>query len=163
MLRRAARSFLRAAEAATPSTTADASKMRVNMTLPHETLFADRVVEQLTVPGSEGVFGVSANHVPVVARMKPGVVSVVSGGRDEKYFVAGGFAFVHRGSRVDITAVDACKVEDLDPAAVKSGVSQYKKAFESATNEVEREKAHIALSVHQAMCYAIGVDPNVAA
>jgi F0F1-type ATP synthase epsilon subunit len=40
----------------------------------------------------------------------------------EKYFVSGGFAFVHPDSTADICAVEAVKVSDLDPDAVRAGL-----------------------------------------
>ncbi len=40
----------------------------------------------------------------------------------EKYFVSGGFAFVHPDSSADICAVEAVKVTDLDADAVRAGL-----------------------------------------
>lgn len=40
----------------------------------------------------------------------------------EKYFVSGGFAFVHPDSSADICAVEAVKVSDLDADAVRAGL-----------------------------------------
>lgn len=39
-----------------------------------------------------------------------------------KYFVSGGFAFVHPDSTADICAVEAVKVSDLDADAVRAGL-----------------------------------------
>ncbi len=39
-----------------------------------------------------------------------------------KYFVSGGFAFVHPDSTADICAVEAVKVTDLDADAVRAGL-----------------------------------------
>jgi len=36
------------------------------------------------------------------------------GSTQTKYFVSGGFAFVHSDSTTDISAVEAVKLEDLD-------------------------------------------------
>jgi hypothetical protein len=40
----------------------------------------------------------------------------------EKYFVSGGFAFIHPDSSADICAVEAVKVADLDADAVRAGL-----------------------------------------
>lgn len=40
----------------------------------------------------------------------------------EKYFVSGGFAFVHPDSSADVCAVEAVKVADLDVDAVRAGL-----------------------------------------
>ena len=43
----------------------------------------------------------------------------------EKYFVSSGFAFVHSDSSADVCAVEAVKLDDLDPEAVKAGLAEY--------------------------------------
>jgi F-type H+-transporting ATPase subunit delta len=47
------------------------------------------------LPGVSGMFGIKANHVPTVAQLKPGVVELHSGPDVSKFFISGGFAFVH--------------------------------------------------------------------
>ena len=40
-------------------------------------------VEQVDVPGAEGDFGVLAHHAPLIAMIKPGILTVFEGDRDE--------------------------------------------------------------------------------
>src|SRR5258708_21903974 len=41
-------------------------------------------VDQVDVPGVEGDFGVLAGHAPVVAAIRPGILTVTSGGTHQK-------------------------------------------------------------------------------
>lgn len=61
---------------------------------------------------------------PSPTACRPGVVTVHKelDKTVEKYFVSGGFAFVHPDSTADICAVEAVKVTDLDPDAVRAGL-----------------------------------------
>lgn len=43
----------------------------------------------------------------------------------EKYFVAAGFAFIHPDSTTDLCAVEAVKLDELDPEAVRAGLTEY--------------------------------------
>jgi F-type H+-transporting ATPase subunit delta len=43
----------------------------------------------------------------------------------QKYFVSGGFAFVHPDSSADICAVEAVALGDLDADAVRAGLAEY--------------------------------------
>ena len=52
-------------------------------------------MEMALLPGMEGYFGIKANHVPIIAQLKPGVVELHDGADVAKYFVSGGFAFMH--------------------------------------------------------------------
>ena len=46
-----------------------------------------------------GEYEVTADHVPIVAELKAGMLTIKHGdGEDEKYFVPGGFSLTHEGS-----------------------------------------------------------------
>ena len=84
------------AEAATAS-----SSVKLNFSLPHEKIYDGVAVHSVIIPGSAGEYGVTANHVPYVAQLKPGVLQILheeNSGDPEKYFVAGGFALTHADS-----------------------------------------------------------------
>lgn len=81
-------------------------------------------VDLVLVPAVTGDFGVMPGHVPTVAQLRPGVVTVHNElDKDvEKYFVSSGFAFVHADSTADVVAVEAVKLEELDTEAVRAGL-----------------------------------------
>ena len=83
------------------STEAAAGSMTLNFSLPHETIYSDAAVAQVIVPGAAGEFGVTADHVPLVAQLKPGVLQILHEGSNEaeKYFVVGGWSITHPGSK----------------------------------------------------------------
>ena len=47
-------------------------------------------VDQVDVPGAEGDFGVLAGHAPLIALLRPGLMTVYSGGEQTKLVVLGG-------------------------------------------------------------------------
>ena len=51
-------------------------KMTLNFYMPHEIQFKDAEVDQVMIPATSGDFGVIPGHVPTVAQLRPGVVSV---------------------------------------------------------------------------------------
>ena len=89
--RRAARCLSSAAESS--------GAMTLNFNLPHETIYSEAKVSQVIVPGAAGEYGITADHVPIVAQLKPGVLQILHEGAEaEKYFVAGGFSLTHENS-----------------------------------------------------------------
>lgn len=73
--------------------------MTLNFSLPHETLYNGASVASVIIPGVEGEYGVTINHVPIVSQLKPGVLQILhEDGETEKYFVSGGFALTHANS-----------------------------------------------------------------
>merc|ERR1712232_640033 len=72
----------------------ESSSMILNFCLPHETIYSETKVSQVIVPGAAGEYGVTADHVPVVAQLKPGVLQIFHDGKSgdpESFFVSGGF------------------------------------------------------------------------
>ena len=84
----------------------------------------DLQVDLVLVPAVTGDFGVMPGHVPTVAQLRPGVVTVHTelDKEVEKYFVSSGFAFVHADSSADVVAVEAVKLDELDTEAVRAGL-----------------------------------------
>lgn len=81
-------------------------------------------VDLVLLPALTGDFGVMPGHVPTIAQLRPGVVTVhkTLDKEIDRYFVSSGFAFVHADSSADVCAIEAVKLEDLDPEAVRSGL-----------------------------------------
>ncbi len=72
-------------------------------------------VDQVDVPGVEGDFGVLAGHAPVVAAIRPGILTVTTGGTQQKIIVLGGLAEVS-DKGLTVLADVATSIEDLDRA-----------------------------------------------
>ena len=75
-------------------------------------------VDQVDIPGVEGDFGVLAGHAPVVAAIRPGILTVTVGGTHEKIIVLGGLAEVSEKG-LTVLADVATSLEDIDKAAVR--------------------------------------------
>eukprot|EP00816_Leptocylindrus_hargravesii_P010787 CAMPEP_0196810830 /NCGR_PEP_ID=MMETSP1362-20130617/14489_1 /TAXON_ID=163516 /ORGANISM="Leptocylindrus danicus, Strain CCMP1856" /LENGTH=137 /DNA_ID=CAMNT_0042185987 /DNA_START=108 /DNA_END=521 /DNA_ORIENTATION=+ len=134
--------------------------MTLNFNLPHETIYAGASVKQVIVPGAAGEYGVTADHVPLVAQLKAGVLQIIheDGGEPEKFFVPGGFSLTHENSTTDITCPEAVKFDDIDGAVVSSEYEAAKAAFGSAEDgSVAKAEAQIDMEVYRAMGGAVGI------
>ena len=72
-------------------------------------------VDQVDVPGVEGDFGVLAGHAPVVAAIRPGILTVTTGSSQQKIVVLGGLAEVS-DKGLTVLADVATSVAELDAA-----------------------------------------------
>jgi F-type H+-transporting ATPase subunit epsilon len=70
-------------------------------------------VDQVDVPGVEGDFGVLAGHAPVVASIRPGILTVITGGTQQKIIVLGGLAEVS-DKGLTVLADVATSMQDLN-------------------------------------------------
>ena len=80
-------------------------------------------VDQVDIPGVEGDFGVLAGHAPVVAAIRPGILTVISSGVREKIIVLGGIAEVSDNG-LTVLAEVATSLEELDRARFADQISE---------------------------------------
>ena len=80
-------------------------------------------VDQVDIPGAEGDFGVLAGHAPVVAALRPGILTVTTGTSKEKIIVLGGLAEVSEKG-LTILADVATSLEELDRARFAETISE---------------------------------------
>ena len=82
-----------------------------------EKLLMSGEVDQVDVPGSEGYFGVLAGHAPLVAALRPGILTIKRSGEEIKIVILGGFAEVSP-TGLTVLADTAASVEDFDRAVL---------------------------------------------
>jgi len=133
------------------------TKLVVNFVLPHTFELNAKEVDMVILPAKSGQMGVLPGHVPTIAELKPGVMSVHEGTEVKQYFLSSGFAFVHANSVTDIVAIEAIPLDKLDPDEVRKGVQEYTQKVASAKDDLEKAEAQIGLEVHSALQSALGV------
>jgi len=96
-------------------------------------------VDQVDIPGLEGDFGVLAGHAPVVAAVRPGILTVITGGSRQKIIVLGGLAEMSE-SGLTVLANVATTIEELDRAKFAATIDEMQqKLAEKEGSEIDRE------------------------
>ena len=110
-----------------------------------ERLLISAEVQQVTVPGTEGLFTVMPNHAPVLSTLKPGVVEVVTAeGAQERIFVRGGFAEVNN-SGLTVLAEVAIPLSELDSAVLDEQGRYAEEDVADAQDDETRRRAQESL------------------
>ena len=105
---------------------------------PEKLVFSGEV-EQVDVPGAEGDFGVLAGHAPVVAVIRPGILTVTTGGKHEKIIVLGGLAEMSEKG-LTVLADVATSLDELDRAQFADKIAEMQaKLSEKDGSELDRE------------------------
>jgi F-type H+-transporting ATPase subunit epsilon len=96
-------------------------------------------VDQVDIPGTEGDFGVLAGHAPVVAAVRPGILTVITGGSKQKIIVLGGLAEVSEKG-LTVLADTATSIDELDRAKFATTIDEMQqKLSEKEGFELDRE------------------------
>jgi F-type H+-transporting ATPase subunit epsilon len=95
-------------------------------------------VDQVDVPGIEGDFGVLAGHAPVVAAIRPGILTVTAGGAHQKIIILGGLAEVSEKG-LTVLADVATSIQELDRAKFADTIAEMEtKLAEKEGSELDR-------------------------
>ena len=119
---------------------------------PEKVAFSGEV-DQVDVPGSEGDFGVLGGHAPLIALLRPGLMTVYAGGAQTKVVVLGGFAEMGPDG-LTVLADVATSLEDLDRAVLQKQIAEIEAGIKDMAqgSELDREIARLdhfkALDTH---------------
>jgi F-type H+-transporting ATPase subunit epsilon len=126
--------------------------LRLEIVTPEQTAYSEDV-DMVTLPGTEGEFGVYPNHVPLLTTLKPGELRVTKAGRSEYLAVGEGFVEV-RGDAVSVLTDMALQPEKIDESAAEQAVERARAAMkedlgadEVATIQATMQKALAQLHV----------------
>jgi F-type H+-transporting ATPase subunit epsilon len=106
---------------------------------PARLLLAEEVT-QVDLPGVEGDFGVLAGHAPLVATLKPGVLTVFAPGGTQRFVVFGGFAEVS-STGMTVLAEVATPLAEADRMAVADQIRQLEASRDKLPNDATRDRA----------------------
>lgn len=91
-----------------------------------ERVIASEQVSMVVVPGTEGDFGVLAQHAPLLSTVRAGVLSIHTPAGDvRQVFVSGGFADV-TGTLCSVLVEEALPVDELNREAIEQKIKALK-------------------------------------
>jgi len=123
------------------------------ITSPERLVFSGEV-EHVVVPGSEGEFGVLASHAPLIAMLRPGILTIL-GPNERRFVVRGGFAEVNPKG-LTVLADFASAVEDLDRDVLAGQIKDLEEDVADATDGQRRDRAAQRLDQLKAVQSALG-------
>ena len=122
-----------------------AERLKIEIVSP-ERLVLSEVVQSVTVPGTEGYFTVMVDHAPFMTTLRAGFITVNGmGGRDEIFFVKGGFADVSPEG-LTILAEQSVPFSEFDHADLTTQIKSAEANLSAAGTPEERSYAQDVVS-----------------
>lgn len=128
------------------------AELTLELVTPQQRILSEEV-DEVIVPGFNGLFGVRPGHAPLLSVMQPGILTYRQGDASKSYFISGGFARVVE-NKVLVLADQAEAVSDIDVSAAQQrlqeaeeklkGMSADDARFETESATVRRETARMA-------------------
>jgi F-type H+-transporting ATPase subunit epsilon len=104
-----------------------ANTFHFDLVSPEKIAFSGEV-EQVDIPGVEGDLGVMAGHAPLVASVRPGILTITVGGKHEKIIVLGGLAEIS-DKGLTVLADTATSVAELDREMLANQIAEMEEAL----------------------------------
>ena len=118
------------------------TKLTLNIVSPDTSISQE--VDEVSMPGVEGDFGVLPGHTPFFTVLRPGTMWYRKGTEKHVLLVAMGFVEVLPDS-VSVLAQVAERAEDLDQARAEAGMKRAEEVLSVAPVEIDFERARLAM------------------
>lgn len=116
-----------------------ANKIAFDLVSPEKLLLSAQA-DMVTVPGTEGYMGVMAGHAPLVSTLRAGMIDVAVDGKDDRYFIKGGFAEINP-EKITVLAEEAVPMTELDIAVLDQRIRDAQEDEIAAKTDAERLQA----------------------
>merc|ERR1712130_1086960 len=127
---------------------ASRAEMSFTFAAPNAVHYNKASVKQVDVPSFSGAFGILPAHVPSLAVLKPGVVTVYEDdGSAKKFFVSSGSITINEDASVQILAEEAHAIDTLDVNEAKAALTEAQSSVASASTDEAKAEAQIAVEV----------------
>jgi len=131
------------------------AKMHVEVVSTEQLIYSGEA-EFLVAPALEGEIGVYPRHVPLLTRIKPGVLRLtVPGSKDEVLVAVSGGMMEVQPTHITVLADTAIRGEDLDEARANEAKRAAEDSLKHASDDLDTAKAQAALAAAIAQLKAL--------
>ena len=126
-----------------------ATPMQVSIVSPEEAIWEGEA-ELVIARSPEGEFGIMFNHIPFLAALVPGTVTVVSGSNREIFLVTGGFLEANGDGNeyhVIVLADDAEATGEITSEEIKQRIAEIKRQQDTDRDSEDRATARLQASM----------------
>ncbi len=134
-----------------------ATQIQLEVVTPKGAVLSEQV-DMVTAPGYAGVFGILANHAPLLSTIKVGSLVYKKDGRDDVMMISGGFCEVSN-NKVTFLVESAERGTDIDIDRALRARERAEKRLAEATaqqEKIDRARAEAALQRALARLKAAG-------
>jgi len=117
-----------------------AKEFALNVVAPDRAVVEENVTS-VVAPGTSGYFGVMADHLPLVAALKPGLLEYIdAAGQRHFVYVGGGFVEV-KANKMTVLADEASRARDIDLSRAEADLEVARRALRGEDTEMGSEQA----------------------
>ena len=122
------------------------STIHIDVVSAEESIFSGEA-EFVVLPGEVGELGIYPRHMPLITRIKHGLVRIrLPGGKEERIFVAGGILEV-QPTIITVLSDTAVRGHDLDETKTAEALKRAEEARANATEKLDIAKVEAEIAM----------------
>jgi F-type H+-transporting ATPase subunit epsilon len=118
------------------------TKLTLHIVSPDHSISQE--VDEVSLPGVEGDFGVLPGHTPFFTALRTGAMWYRQGAEKHSLLVSVGFVEV-LPDKVSVLAQVAESAEDLDPSRAEAGMARAEEVMGAVPHDIDFERARLAM------------------
>lgn len=122
----------------------EVKKVSIDIVSAEKEIFSGEV-ESITAMGEAGEIGIAPGHMPLLAKLKPGEVRLMTDGHEDSFYVSSGFLEV-QPDVVTILADTVARASDLDELAAIQAKERAEKAIADKKSDIDFTRATAELA-----------------
>ena len=93
---------------------------------PEKSFLSKENVTEVVVPAFEGDMGILKDHIPIISFLKPGIIKVLSGSSEEKFYIEDGI-FEFKENLLSILTSSIFNLNDINKDIVNNSIVETEK------------------------------------
>eukprot|EP00761_Pharyngomonas_kirbyi_P011795 gb/GECH01011821.1/.p1 GENE.gb/GECH01011821.1/~~gb/GECH01011821.1/.p1 ORF type:complete len:207 (+),score=55.80 gb/GECH01011821.1/:1-621(+) len=132
------------------------TQVTLSLTVDQHNIINRDKVEEVKLQTDEGEVTILPGHFSTIFQLTPSVLEIkYNEKRTEKYFTAGGFAYIDNAGPVDINTHDTWKLDEFDPQQVQKELDKNRELAANPKNERQKVHAQVAIEVYEELSKAL--------
>ena len=104
---------------------------------PEKSFLSKENVSEVVVPAFEGELGILKDHISIISFLKPGIIRVITGSEEEKFFVEDGIG-EFKDNSLSILTSTIFNLNDIDKNQISISISEAEKELEQNKDDDQK-------------------------
>ena len=98
----------------------------IDIVNPEKSFFSKDNISEVVVPAFEGEMGILKDHIPIISFLKPGIIKVIFGSEEEKFYVEDGIVEFKENS-LSILTSSIFSLKDVKKEIINNSITDAEK------------------------------------
>ena len=104
---------------------------------PEKSFLSKENVLEVVVPAFEGELGILKDHISIISFLKPGIIRVITGSEEEKFYVEDGIV-EFKDNSLSILTSTIFNLNDIDKNQISISISEAEKELEQNKDDDQK-------------------------